>query len=351
MPNTYTELDTLFSDISTAIKTKTGSSSAIVADNFPNAISAIPAGAPDGHSWTQITTVPYSNIDKIVYGNGVFIALDPYAAQHIIRSENGITWTEVTISNWEGTVGIAFGNHVFVIMGGAPYESAAPIAYSSDGLNWTVTTTVIPADGDDFDMYATLCFGRGRFVINSQYGVCIDSENGQTWRLASSADSDLGSCYGNNKYVFTWTGHGGEYAVWNADLSERLYTGSFFPSQTYGGSPYGGFVGDKFIFGTDFNNKIKYSYDALTWYESTLPVDGTGLQWGYFTYGNGKYLATINADRNYILMSTNGINWTDITPSEIDADAINGPIIYKDGIFVILGRNGKGAYSRTTNYY
>ncbi len=44
---THTSLASLFSDIATAIRSKTGSSAAIVADGFPAAIASIPTGAVD----------------------------------------------------------------------------------------------------------------------------------------------------------------------------------------------------------------------------------------------------------------------------------------------------------------
>lgn len=44
MPNTHETLTSLFSDIADAIRAKTGSESDIVADDFPDAISAISGG-------------------------------------------------------------------------------------------------------------------------------------------------------------------------------------------------------------------------------------------------------------------------------------------------------------------
>ena len=44
MPNTYTTLSALFTAIANSIRTKTGSSAQIVADNFPTEIANIPTG-------------------------------------------------------------------------------------------------------------------------------------------------------------------------------------------------------------------------------------------------------------------------------------------------------------------
>lgn len=48
MPNTHTTLTSLFSDIADAIREKTGDSADIVADEFPDAIAAIPTGGDTG---------------------------------------------------------------------------------------------------------------------------------------------------------------------------------------------------------------------------------------------------------------------------------------------------------------
>lgn len=47
MPNTHSTLSSLFTDIANAIRTKTGSSAQIVADNFPTEIANIPSGGID----------------------------------------------------------------------------------------------------------------------------------------------------------------------------------------------------------------------------------------------------------------------------------------------------------------
>ena len=63
MPNTHTTLTSLFEDIADEIRTKTGGSSDIVADDFPSAIAAIPTGggystltAIDGTTGNKMST-------------------------------------------------------------------------------------------------------------------------------------------------------------------------------------------------------------------------------------------------------------------------------------------------------
>lgn len=51
MPNTHSTLTSLFSDIADSIRAKTGSNSTIVADDFPDAIDAIPTGGSSTTPW------------------------------------------------------------------------------------------------------------------------------------------------------------------------------------------------------------------------------------------------------------------------------------------------------------
>lgn len=51
MSNTHSTLTSLFSDIADSIRAKTGSNSTIVADNFPDAIDAIPTGGSSTTPW------------------------------------------------------------------------------------------------------------------------------------------------------------------------------------------------------------------------------------------------------------------------------------------------------------
>jgi len=65
MPNTHATLGALFSDIADSIRGKTGSSAAIVADNFPDEIDAISTGTD-----TSDATAAASDIldGKTAYG-------------------------------------------------------------------------------------------------------------------------------------------------------------------------------------------------------------------------------------------------------------------------------------------
>ena len=59
MVNTHASLASLFTDIATAIRGKTGSTDTIVADNFPDAITNIPSNSTFGNAAGQISTFEF----------------------------------------------------------------------------------------------------------------------------------------------------------------------------------------------------------------------------------------------------------------------------------------------------
>lgn len=65
MPNRHTTLTSLFTDIAGAIRSKTGDSAEIKADNFDTAIEAIPTGGGGGYTTEQLLGI--DPIDSLTY--------------------------------------------------------------------------------------------------------------------------------------------------------------------------------------------------------------------------------------------------------------------------------------------
>lgn len=80
MPNTHSTLTGLFTDIANAIRSKAGTSGAIVADAFPAAIEAIPSG---GHGIEGIATQFYQYGEFTVPSDTTYYTI------------NGISWDTI----------------------------------------------------------------------------------------------------------------------------------------------------------------------------------------------------------------------------------------------------------------
>ena len=65
MPNRHTTLTSLFTDIAGAIRSKTGDSAEIKADDFDKAIEAIPTGGGGGYTVRQLLGL--DPIDSLTY--------------------------------------------------------------------------------------------------------------------------------------------------------------------------------------------------------------------------------------------------------------------------------------------
>ena len=70
MPNRHTTLTSLFTDIAGAIRSKTGDSAKIKADDFDTAIEAIPTGGGGGYTTEQLLGI--DPIDSLNY-DGTYI--------------------------------------------------------------------------------------------------------------------------------------------------------------------------------------------------------------------------------------------------------------------------------------
>ena len=96
-------------------------------------------------SWEDMPTYPYCS--AIAYGNGIFVVTNEYSSNnYVMTSTDGVTWTQqagVMPFNalWRSVI---FTGEIFVAVGSN--GSAAPGAYSYDGINWVAAP--MPYNGD-----------------------------------------------------------------------------------------------------------------------------------------------------------------------------------------------------------
>ena len=70
---THSNLKDLFTGIANSIRSKTGSTEPILADNFPSEIAAISTGFPNGTEWTNSNTT--EDVCYCVHNaNGIWVA-------------------------------------------------------------------------------------------------------------------------------------------------------------------------------------------------------------------------------------------------------------------------------------
>ena len=140
------------------------------------------AYSPDGISWTHVAdnNLPVfsswtTSIGSVVYGGDKFIALNNWGG-HMVYSTDGVTWTFVQDENnssgrnigifdedkSEGGV-IGYGGGRFVVF------VSGKMAYSFDGVKWTVVEGSLPSSGL-YDRVISITYGNNIFIIGGSKG-------------------------------------------------------------------------------------------------------------------------------------------------------------------------------------
>ncbi|MDR0443629.1 MAG: hypothetical protein LBH44_09505 [Treponema sp.] len=245
------------------------------------------AYSTDGVNWTKINNYIssiYRIPEAIAYGNGRWVTGDDY-----LTSTDGINWNVATktpsISNISK---IAYGNGKFVAIGGQN-----KIAYTTDGLSWEMVSNPPSVYLQD------IAYGGGKFIavgrkINGDdtYGnaVVASSEDGISWTTVSpSLFGDSLDCiaYGGGKFVAS----GGATAYSSDGISWKQIIGKEEGSG-YSGVHYSGFKciaygNGKWMAIVD-SSCIAYSSDGINWTPAFNPPDIFGFLRA--TYGNGKFI-------------------------------------------------------------
>jgi len=287
-------------------------------------------------NWTLATTqgIPF-HPESLAYGNGKFITggRAGNGIYEMAYSTDGITWTMITDAatrNQENTL--------ITFCGGRFFASGWPgnIITSTDGINWTTVHSNTEING--------ITYGNGKWVFVTDGGQIKYSSDSVTWTETRNRPSGLkftGIAYGNGKFIAVAMGgrivHSTDGMTWtevtNSPLARPQHAGSFLY-----------FIEGKF-FATgnrDLKYSMAYSTDGITW--TTVEQDiFAGENVLNIAYGGGKFVA--NGWGNTMAYSTDGITWPALDTSAFDFDRING-IAYGNGRFVAVGRYGEIDWER-----
>lgn len=172
------------------------------------------AYSADGITWTEMTMPANREWSGVTYGNGKFVAVSDNDIDKGAYSADGITWTEMTLASKEHWYSVTYGGDKFVMVGQGLHQCA----YSTDGINWTVTET--PGD-----TLTSVTYGGGKFVAvmrNTELGAY--STDGITWTEMTMPDNWWSSVtYGDGKFVAV--AYGSDKGVyWEPAAGTPIYT-------------------------------------------------------------------------------------------------------------------------------
>jgi hypothetical protein len=315
-----------------------------------NGVSAI-IYSTDSYAWfssTSATAIP-SSIRAIAWNGLQFVAGGYDSAgqgRTLAYSDDGITWTASTATNMFPYYcnGVTWDGNRWEATGIKAYNGGFSIATSLDGLTWLGNlsgTNALP-QGYTIAVNRVLPFVASTTSnpsataplslisgVNPQFGSAIGySTDGITWIFLPNATvvaqrSLIGS--------LSWNG-----TLWVAGLGPggppNFSTGPFYPV-------------------------LMYSYDGITWNNSTSAFTAGNAGIGSVSWGLNKFIATAgfwilppNDTGKCLIQSTDGINW-----SRIDAfttsnnNGITFGAVSNGTFWLLLGIIGTGTFQGT--YY
>lgn len=189
----------------------------------------------DGKTWTKSDN-DMSNIERVVYGNGIFVAIgvsrNNSTGRGVYYSEDGKVWTKVSnISSSYNLMGLAYANDTFVVTTGNSNEN---FYTSTDGKTW---------NGVKFSSLATgagTTMGSVWYVNNKLFVYC-------TGKIYCSDDLTTFVC-DENKY---------------RELMHMCFANHVYIAAV-------GRNGDIYQSSTGYKHGLLYSYDGITWHQSSV---------------------------------------------------------------------------------
>jgi hypothetical protein len=289
-----------------------------------------------------------SSIYGIVWGNSKFVAVGENGK--IAASPDGVAWTSVANSTFGRSAisAITFGNNKFVAVGGN-----GKIAFSQNGIAWTSVANSSFGDSQIND----ITFGNGLFLAVGSDNKIAVSKDGTVWdsNINSPFKNDnsiVNAVFGNGKFVISRWGRGNDAIAVSTD-------GKNWSKTDFGNGGWGfAFICD-IVFGngqfiavgnTGVDSGFLYtSSDGLTWMwqdSSFHPQAGDIIT---AAWGNGRFIV-VGDNCALAISDSNAENWVLLVSNSSYASKPRSSdtllsIIYANGIFVGVGRNGKIATS------
>ena len=161
----------------------------------------------------------------------------------------------------------------------------------------------------------------------------VNNKTGAVSLTASDVSAIPSTLTGTAGQVLTKTADGQEWKDAPVDESNVLLknVGVTMPSVAYWQSVVYG--NGKFVAIAYASNIVAYSTDGINWTQSTLSNIANNLNWRSVTYGNGKFVA-IAYGSIAVAYSSDGINWT--RSNTLSINQYWQSITYGDGKFVAI---------------
>lgn len=277
-----------------ALRTPAGSAGAIVT-------------SPDGITWKAqgVNVTPENGLNAVTFGLGKFIAVGDRG--NLVASRDATIWDNRS-RNVSATTAIAFGNGIYVAVGYVGgTQSGLNILTSTNAINWTRANQI---QGGDNNLLG-VAYGAGQFVAVGQSGTICNSQDGLRWKIQAGFLVGQGETafqaitYAQGMFVAVATG-GQIYTSPDGINWARQESGT---SKTLFDIAYGNGV---FVAG-GIGGEFLTSADGFAWGSHKLPDIPPGQNYVFYriAFGNGVFCASISpsSDEGYFYVSSDGLNW------------------------------------------
>lgn len=274
----------------------------------------------DGIEWFNQFTGVSEDILAIGFGDGVFVAVGEHGL--LITSELGENWTRRESGSSYALRGVAYGEGVYSVVG-----TNFTVLSSTDARNWNTRMS------GNLNALNAVVFAENQFVAAGDFNSILTAPlalpTGLDEWVVSSPFSDgpnyNDSLYANGGYIAV--GDGGRILTSDngqAWVQQQSNTGDDLRGVAFGNGRY-------VVVGTD---SIHYSDNRVTWRSAALPTNI--FPFNGITYGRGLFVAVGNS--NQILVSTDGILWTQHSPGIAAGANLHGVrYIAEQDVFVVVG--------------
>jgi hypothetical protein len=192
----------------------------------------------DGVTWTGVdveslaTTAQWS---AVAYGNGAFVAVNGNGTNRAITSTDGINWTVIAgISNAPYYTDITYGDNRWVAITNSVSDK---IVYSATGdPNGSWSNSDVPSGGTG-NNWTSVAYGGGKYVaVSSGSGTGTNrvmySSDGQNWTSTTSAVQNQWKSitYGDGKFVAVGAAGSPDQVMYSTDGINWTSTASSSPS-------------------------------------------------------------------------------------------------------------------------
>ena len=298
------------------------------------------------NSWTQRTSGTTANLKDITYGGGKLVAVGDAKGTYRVSSDGtnwtgGVIWVSGNTANNLTLEGVIHDGSQFVAAG-YDYNFSAPVGWtgaiytSPNGTTWTRRNFSGPELRD-------IAYGGGTYIAVGETGTIWKSTNGTSWTLVPSGVTLKlhGVAYGNNSFVAVgWGGSGAPVVLTSSNGTSWTNT---TPGSGIGAIISGEVVEeieychDRFLTSSQ-NINIRYSTNGgATFQDSGSVPKGRAA----FAYGNGVFFSAgvdrDNSNTAINLLSTNGANWTAMTPAP---QANRNAAVFFNNTFITVGDSG-----------